>query len=69
MSDVRCSHMTVNLMPLLGTVIVALLGWIVAEQRALRSEVGDIRSDVANLREHMARLEGLFEGFTKREAA
>ena len=61
--------MTMNLMPLLGTVIVALLGWIVAEQRALRSEVGDVRSDVADLRERMAGFAGLFEGFTKCEAA
>ena len=48
-------------MPVLGTVIVALLGWLIAEQRTMRSDISD-------LRERMARLEGLFEGFTKREA-
>lgn len=53
--------MAENLMPILGTVIVALLGWLVAEQRSLRSDVSD-------LRERMARLEGLFDGFTKKEA-
>lgn len=50
-----------GLMPVLGTIIVALLGWIVAEQRQMRSDIGD-------LRERMARLEGLFDGFTKGEA-
>ena len=28
-----------------------------------------LRRDVADLRERMARLEGLFEGFTRRETA
>ena len=55
------SNMAESLMPILGTVIVALLGWLVAEQRSLRSDVSD-------LRERMARLEDLFEGLTKREA-
>ena len=36
-----------------------------SEVAALRTEVHD---DIADLRERMARLEGLFEGFTKREA-
>ncbi len=40
-----------NLMPILGTLIVALLGWLVAEQRLMRSDIGD-------LRERMARIEG-----------
>lgn len=51
-----------DVMPVLGTIIVAILGWIVAEQRSLRHDVSD-------LRECMARLEGLFEGFTKSEPA
>ena len=37
----------------------------VAELRAeFRGDVAGLRADVADLREHMARLEGLFEGFT-----
>ena len=36
-----------------------------SEVAALRTEILD---DIAGLRERMARLEGLFEGFTKREA-
>ena len=35
----------------------------------VRKDVADVRQDVAGLRERMARLEGLFEGFTKRELA
>ncbi|MDE2757465.1 MAG: hypothetical protein OXU26_12685 [Acidobacteriota bacterium] len=35
----------------------------------VRQDVADVRQDVAGLRERMARLEGLFEGFTKRELA
>ena len=52
-------------LPVLATLILALLGWIVAEQRALRAEVGAVRSEVSSLREGMARLEGLFDQFTK----
>lgn len=54
--------MTGSLLPVFGAVIVALLGWIVAEQRSLRSDVSD-------LRERMARLEGLFEGFVGKAKA
>ena len=35
----------------------------------VRQDVADVSQDVAGLRERMARLEGLFEGFTKRELA
>lgn len=35
----------------------------------VRQDVADVRQDVAGLRERMARLEGLFEGFTRRELA
>ncbi|GEM_PF-5698086 len=35
----------------------------------LHGALTDIRRDVGELRERMARLEGLFEGFTKRAAA
>ena len=36
---------------------------------SLRGDVADVRGDVADLRERMARLEGLFEGFTRGELA
>lgn len=39
----------------------------VAELRTeVRSDVAELRADMADLRERMARLEGLFEGFTGR---
>ena len=38
--------------------ILAMLGWLAVEQRATRS-------DVADLRERMARIEVLFEGHVK----
>ena len=53
---------------IIGTGIV-LAGLIVPSLRELRREVGGIHRDMADLRERMARLEGLFEGFTRREPA
>ena len=47
------------------TVGVALGATMLATMRGLRVELGDLRSDVGDLRERMARLEGLFEGFTR----
>lgn len=41
-----------------------MLGLVISRQRALRR---DVHRDIADLRERMARLEGLFEGFIKRE--
>ena len=35
----------------------------------VRGDVSDLRGDAADLRERMARLEGLFEGFTRGELA
>jgi hypothetical protein len=35
----------------------------------VRDDVADLRGDFADLRERMARLEGLFEGFTRGELA
>ena len=35
----------------------------------VRGDVADVRGGVADLRERMARLEGLFEGFTRGELA
>ncbi len=42
-----------------------MLGLVISEQKALRR---DVHLGFADLREGMARLEGLFERFTKREA-
>ena len=53
---------------IIGTGIV-LAGLIVPSLRELRRDVGGIHRDMADLRERMARLEGLFEGFTRRETA
>ena len=35
----------------------------------MRRDIAGVHRDVADLRERMARLEGLFEGFTRRESA
>ena len=37
--------------------------------RGLREEVRDVRNDFGDLRERMARLEGLFEGCTGQRSA
>ena len=67
---------------ILGVALVTLgvalvrLGWKVSsdirrelkqEIHYVREDVADVRKDVADLREQMARLEGLFEGFTRGE--
>lgn len=51
---------------------IALAAVIVPGQRAIRQEIGDVRQemgemrrDIGDLRERMARIEGLFEGFTR----
>ena len=49
---------------ILGVSLVSL-GWKVTGD--LRGEIHLVREDVADLRERMARLEGLFEGFTRGE--
>ncbi|MCY3758984.1 MAG: hypothetical protein OXG96_14790 [Acidobacteria bacterium] len=60
---------------ILGVSLVSL-GWKVSsdlrqelkqEIHLVRADVADLRGDVADLRERMARLEGLFEGFTRGE--
>ena len=57
---------------IVAAIVIAMLGWIVAEQRSFKTQIhadlSEIRNDIADLRERMARLEGLFEGFTKRES-
>lgn len=45
---------------------VALAGLMLTGLRAVRVEMHDLRNDVGDLRQRMARLEGLFEGFTGR---
>ena len=45
---------------------VALAGLMLTGLRGVRMEVRDVRSDVGDLRERMARLEDLFEGFAGR---
>ena len=49
---------------ILGVSLVSL-GWKVTGD--LRQEIHYVREDIADLRERMARLEGLFEGFTRGE--
>ena len=44
---------------------IALAAVIVPGQRAMRQEMGEMRRDIGDLRERMARIEGLFEGFTR----
>ncbi len=64
---------------ILGVSLVSL-GWKVSsdirqelkhelkqEIHHVREDVAHVRGDVADLRERMARLEGLFEGFTRGE--
>ena len=50
---------------LIGIIVatIALAGALVPGRRAMRSEISDIRKDIADLRERMDRLEGLFKGF------
>ena len=49
-----------------GFALHRLIARDVAAMRAdIRSGIGGLRADVANLRERMARLEGLFEGFAR----
>ncbi len=55
---------------ILGVSLVSL-GWKVSTdlRQELKQEIHLVRGDVADLRERMARLEGLFQGFTGRELA
>lgn len=50
-----------------------MLGLIAADLRSFNSQthadLAEVRGDIADLGERIARLEGLFEGFTKRETA
>lgn len=46
----------------LGTLTATLGGLILSGQRSASREIVEIRSDIADLLDQMARLEGLFEG-------
>ena len=60
-----------NAQRIVATVMLAMLGWIIADQRSIRDEIRSLDQRVTDLEvslsERMARLEGLFEGFTRRE--
>ncbi len=46
---------------------VVLVGLLVGLNLYLARSLSEVRREMAGLREHMARLESLFDGFTKRE--
>ena len=48
-------------------IVIAILGTGIALAVLIVPSLRELRRDVADLRERMARLEGLFEGFTRRE--
>ena len=50
-------------------IVIAILGTDIALAVLIVPSLRELRRDVADLRERMARLEGLFEGFTRRETA
>ena len=47
--------------------MLAMMGWIVAEQHALRDDVGDLRERMARLEGRVDTLVTLFEGLVNRE--
>ena len=49
------------------TVGVALAGPILATVTPMRSDINQMKRDICGLRERMACIEGLFEGFTGRQ--
>lgn len=44
---------------------ILILGFLWKFQRDVHRDIAGVHRDIADLRERMARLEGLFEGFTK----
>lgn len=57
--------MTPEMIAVIG-VGIALAATILHTNRETNRSLNELRRDVADLRERMARLEGLFEGFTGR---
>ena len=60
--------MSPELIAIIGAAI-ALAAAILPGQYAMRRDIAGLHRDIADLHERMARLEGLFEGFTRRESA
>lgn len=64
-----------NTQKIVATVMLVMLGWLIADQSRLRgyvrTEIADVQSDIADLRERLERLEGqmdvVIEGFVRRE--
>ena len=50
-------------------VVVAVSGLMLSTLSDIRGELRDVHKDIGELRERMARLEGMFEGFTKSPAS
>ena len=59
--------MSPELIAIIGTAI-ALAAVILPGQYATRRDIAGLHRGIGDLRERMARLEGLFEGFTRRES-
>ena len=49
--------------------LIAIIGTAIALAAAILPSLHAMRRNIADLRERMARLEGLFEGFTRHESA
>ena len=49
--------------------LIAIIGTAIALAAVILPSLHAMRRDIAELRERMARLEGLFEGFTRRDSA
>ncbi len=62
--------MTMEVVSIIATIVavgIALAGMILYLARGQNELRRDVTRDIADLRERMARLEGLFEGFTRRK--
>lgn len=61
-----------NAQRIVATVMLAMLGWIIADMRSLRGEVADLGEHMTSLTERIARIEGqveiLIQVFSEREA-
>ena len=62
--DLVVDHVSPEIVSILA-VGVALAGLTLTGLRSVRIELHDARADVGDLRERIARLEGLFEGFIR----